>query len=199
LSPYLNILRTRYSAELFRHSLGVAETAADLAAIYRADEAKAYLAGLLHDYVKEVDPELLLEQAKHLKISVDPVTWSERHKLLHAPVGAALLEKELGVDDPEILQAVSLHTTGKPGMSVLEKVIYLADLIEPNREFDGVDRLRKMSRICLDQAVLAAVNITIYLVLNRNLLLHPNSVNLRNELIVCLNKKMTGVDHVCHG
>ena len=177
------ILKNRLSAELYRHVLGVAQTAAELAVRYGADEQKAAQAGLLHDYAKEMEPAALLKKAKLLGVPLDPVTRMEGHKLLHAPVGAALLQAELGLRDSAVLSAVSCHTTGKPSMTVLEKVLYLADFIEPNRDFDGVGTLRDMSRVDLDRAVLTAVNLTVTLVLKRDMALHPDSVNLRNQLI----------------
>jgi predicted HD superfamily hydrolase involved in NAD metabolism len=183
LNQYVSILESRFSSGLLRHSLGVADTAADLAGIYRVNKGKAFLAGLLHDYAKELEPELLLKLANQFKLPVDPITWVEGRKLLHAPVGAALVAAELGITDPEILSAISCHTTGKAEMSILDKVVYLADVIEPNRDYDGVERLRALSRLRLDQAALAAVNMNIYSVLKRDLMLHPGSVDLRNDLI----------------
>jgi len=183
LNQCKSILENRFSPGLLRHSLGVAETAADLAGIYRVNKEKAFLAGLLHDYAKELGAELLLKLANQLRLPVDPVTWVEGRKLLHAPVGAALVAAELGITDPEILSAISRHTTGKSEMGIMDKVVYLADAIEPNRDYDGVERLRALSRICLDKAALAAVNMNIYSVLKRDLMLHPDSVGLRNDLI----------------
>ena len=186
------LLKKRLSAGLYRHTLGVAETAAKLALAYGADREKAYLAGLVHDYAKELEPALLRQKAEDLQLSLDPVTLSEGHKLLHAPVGAALAREELGIVDPEISSAIFYHTTGRAGMSVLEKVVYLADFIEPNREFAAVGRLRELSRRSLDRAVLAAVDLTITLVLQRGLMLHPDSVALRNDLIALIRKQGNG-------
>lgn len=105
-------------------------------------------------------------------------------KLLHAPVGAALLTADLGVADGDVQEAVRWHTTGRSGMALLEKVVYLADFIEPNRDYPGVAELRDTARASLDQALLQAVEQTIRSVLSRGMLLHPRSVEFRNSLIL---------------
>jgi predicted HD superfamily hydrolase involved in NAD metabolism len=192
LEQYKEILQRRQSGELYRHSLGAAETAARLAELYHEDRDRAYLAGLIHDYAKELNPALLLQKAEQLNLPLDPVTRIEGLKLLHAPVGAALVSAELGIDDPGILSAVAYHTTGRAGMTLLEKIIYLADFIEPNRDFPGVERLRELSGKGLDTAILAAVNDTIALVLQRDLMLHPDSVNLRNRIIARIREQKNG-------
>lgn len=186
------ILQQRLSSELYRHSLGVAETAAQLAVLYHANRDRAYLAGLIHDYAKELEPAALIKKAGQLNLNLDPVTRIEGRKLLHAPIGAALVSAELGIKDPEIIRAVAYHTTGRAEMSVLEKIVYLADFIEPNRNFSGVEKLRELSRNRLDAALLVAVNHTIALVLTRDLMLHPDSVNLRNHLIARIREQENG-------
>ncbi len=190
--PYKEILQQHLSEELYRHSLGVAESAVQLAELYHADRDRAYLAGLIHDYAKEVEPAALLNKADQMNLPLDPVIRFEGHKLLHAPVGAALVSKELGVEDPEIIRAVAYHTTGRADMTVLEKVVYLADFIEPNRDYLEVEQLRLLSRKGLDAALLVAVNYTIALVLKRGLMLHLDSVNLRNSLIARIRKQENG-------
>jgi predicted HD superfamily hydrolase involved in NAD metabolism len=192
LEQYQEILQQRLSEELYRHSLGAAKAAAELASLYHADRDRAYLAGLIHDYAKEIEPAVLLQTADRLNLPLDPITRFEGRKLLHAPVGAALLSAELGLQDPEILRAVAYHTTGRAGMTLLEKIVYLADFIEPNRDFPGVERLRELSGIGLDTAILAAIDDTIVLVLERHLMLHPDSVNLRNDLITRIREQENG-------
>lgn len=189
---FKKILKDRLSPELYLHSLGVAKTAAELAGFYRADRDRATLAGLIHDYAKEIEPLDLLKRAEQLGVTLDAITRVEGRKLLHAPVGAALLAVEMGIEDPEILSAVSCHTTGRPGMTVLDQVIYLADFIEPNRDFPGVEDIRIIARAGLDIAVLAVVNTTIALVLERGLMLHPDSINLRNDLIARIRERGNG-------
>lgn len=179
---YSEILGRHLGEELYRHSVGVAETAAALSLRYGADRQKACLAGLLHDYARGYTREQMLEKARSANLILDPLTLSET-RLLHAPVGAALLRMELGIDDPEIISAVTYHTTGRRKMSLLEKVVYLADFIEPNRDFPGIGLLRKLAHENLDAALLSAVDLTIKSVLERGLPLHPRSVRFRNSLL----------------
>lgn len=182
IGTYQRQIKNHLGAELYQHSLGTAETAAVLAVRHRGDKCRAYLAGLLHDYGKGYSKIELGRKAGQMGLCLDRVSLKEKG-LLHAPVGAALLPVELGVTDPAVLKAVAYHTTGRPGMSLLEKILYLADMIEPGRDFEGVEALREMACTDLDRALLAAVDYTIQRVLQRGLLLHPRSVQFRNSLL----------------
>ncbi len=179
---YIELMRNKLDHELFVHSLGVAEAAADLAGRFGADPGKAYLSGIVHDYGKRFSGPELLKIAGQLGVSLDRIT-SREHRLLHAPVGSALINKELKISDPEILRAVANHTTGRPGMGRLERVVYLADYIEKGRDFPSVDKIRKAAREDLDRALLEAVEFAIRSVIERRLMLHPRSVAFRNELV----------------
>ena len=182
IEPYRKLMEKRLGERLYRHSLGVAGAAAALALRYGADRRRAYLAGLLHDYGKAYSKEELCLKAESLGLRLDRITLAER-RLLHAPVGAALLQFELGLADDAIIRAVAYHTTGREKMTLLEKVLYLADLIEPGRDFDGVGKLRKVALDSLEPALLTAVDQTIQSVIGRGLLLHPRSVQFRNSLL----------------
>ncbi len=175
-------LKKMMEDELYQHSQGVADTAKALAARYGADGNKAYLAGLVHDYAKGFPAEVLFEMAQQLSIPLDRVSRTEK-RLLHGPVAAALLPRELGITDREIISAVAYHTTGRPEMALLEKVVYLADFIEPGRAFPGVEKLRRTAMQSLEEALLAAVEETICSVLKRGLMLHPRSILFRNSLL----------------
>ncbi len=181
--PYQKLIEEHLGEKLYRHSLGVAETAAALAVRYRADRPRAYLAGLLHDYGKAYSREELCRKAELHGLHLDRITLAEK-RLLHAPVGAVLLRTELGVTDSAVLAAVACHTTGRARATLLEKVLYLADLIEPGRDFDGVEKLREMALTGLEPALLTAVDQTIGSVIKRGMLLHPRSVQFRNSLLV---------------
>ena len=172
---------------LYRHSLGVAETAADLAVRYRGDRHRAYLAGLFHDYGKVYSFSELRRKTEEMGLCLDRVSLKEKG-LLHAPVGAALLPVKAGIADVAVIDAVAYHTTGRPRMSLLGKTVYLADLIEPGRDFNGVEKLRESARVDLDRALLVAVDHTIDRVLQRGRLLHPRSVQFRNCLLTSLRK-----------
>ncbi len=168
--------------ELYQHCLGVAETAEALANRYGSDAEQAYVAGMVHDYGKRYQTQELLQKAEELKLPLDWITLCQG-KLLHAPVGAALLDSELGIEDSAIIGAVTYHTTGRVGMTLLEKIVYLADYIEPGRVFEGVEAIRASAQISLNSALLQSVNGAIKSVLDRDLLLHPRSVAFRNSLL----------------
>lgn len=187
---YKELMRDLLDRELFDHSLGVADAAADLAEKFGADPEKAYLSGIVHDYGKRFSGLELVKLAEQMDIPLDRITRQES-RLLHAPVGAALLKKESIITDPKILRAVAYHTTGRSRMSRLEKVIYLADYIETGRDFPAADRIRRVAVENLEQALLEAVEFAIKSVLDRGLMLHPRSVAFRNEL-VALQRDRTG-------
>lgn len=176
------LMKEMLGDELYRHCLGVAETAQTLADFYCADTEKAYIAGMVHDYGKRYSTQELLQKAEELKLPLDWLTLCQE-KLLHAPVGAALLKIELGIGDPEISGAVAYHTTGRVGMTLLEKIIYLADYIEPGRVFKSVETIREAAKENLNSALLLSVNASIKSILERDLMLHPRSVAFRNSLL----------------
>lgn len=183
------IIKDKLDEEVYRHSLGTAVTAAELAELYGADTGKAYLAGLVHDYGKRYAKSELLHRAKLMGLSLDRVSRRQK-RLLHAPVGAALVKAELGIDDPDIIGAVSCHTTGCSGMTLLQKIVYLADYIEPGRDFYGLEAVRILARTDLNRALLSAVDNSIRSVLERGFMLHQRSVVFRN----CLLAELAGED-----
>ena len=147
------ILRAELKPKRFKHTLGVMKTAREMAALYGADEYEAQRAGLLHDNAKALSLERMREIANNagLKISADE---SETASLMHAPVGAYLAKARFGETDENVIDAIRFHTTGRPDMTALEAIIYLADMIEPNREeFDGLDDLRQLARRDLYRAL----------------------------------------------
>lgn len=146
-------------AKRIPHVLGTEATAAELARRYGADVHKARVAALLHDCTKRLDMDEQLALCAHYGIELDEL---ERRalKLLHAKTGAAIARDVFGVDD-EIYNAILWHTTGRPDMTLLEKVIYLADYIEPTRDFDGVEELRSAVYEDLDQGLLLGLTMTV--------------------------------------
>ncbi len=182
-----NILREKLDRQLFRHSLGVARMAYRLAERNGADKRIAYEAGLWHDYGKVYSEQELRQKASSLGVELDEVT-KHSPQLLHAPVGAALLPHEVGIADENILQAIRLHTTGAPGMNLLDKIIYLADAVEPGRNYPGVRKKRHLVFEDLEAALYQVADSSLSLVLERGGLLHPDTVALRNELLIKYNK-----------
>jgi predicted HD superfamily hydrolase involved in NAD metabolism len=143
--------RSRLSNGRYEHTLRVAVTAEDLALAHDLDANRARLAALLHDAARETGPEGFLELADKWRLQVgDPERQSP--KLLHGPVAAELARRELGIEDEEVLEAIRSHTTGRPGMGPLALVLYVADKIEPARDYTSVGRLRTLARENLYQA-----------------------------------------------
>lgn len=144
----------------FRHTLGVVAVAEKLANSNQADPLKIRLAALLHDICKPFEHSEMLKIIGDSGIILDEEILSNPD-LLHGHAGAVIAEKEYAVTDPEILDAIRFHTTGRVNMSLLEKVIYLADFIEPGRTFPEVDKIRSIAEKNLDEAILMAMESTI--------------------------------------
>lgn len=137
----------------YLHSRGVEEVSYDLALIYGCDTRKASIAGILHDYAKGLSDEELLAKCDQYHL---PITEVERKRpvLLHAKVGSAMVKDLLGVEDEDILNSITYHTTGRPSMSLLEKIIFTADFIEPYRKpIPNIDEIRRWAYLNLDTAV----------------------------------------------
>lgn len=175
-------LKERLSEKRYEHSLNVKKTAVKLAETYKGEVEKAALAGLVHDCAKHMSDDEILSLADKNGIFVDEVSRLNP-KLLHGNVGSVVAKKIMGVFDQEVLSAIACHTTGKKNMNLLEKIIYIADYIEPARNFPGVEELRKKAFIDLDGAILDAFNNTIQVVINRGQLLHLNTIEGRNYLV----------------
>ncbi|EUJ32817.1 hypothetical protein MFLO_05959 [Listeria floridensis FSL S10-1187] len=143
----------------FIHTLGVEEMAVKYAEMYGASPEKASIAALLHDYAKYYPDEKARQVVIHE--NMDPLLLKYDRALLHAPVGAYLAEQEFGITDPEILEAIRVHTTGSTSMSKLDKILFLADYTEPNRDFPGVNEARKITAESLDEGMLFALGRTI--------------------------------------
>ena len=180
-------LTSNLSSKRLSHSIGVSNTAVELAVQYGAEPDKARIAGLLHDCARELSSNTLLQLAEGFGILVNDIELVSPF-LLHAPVGACLVRMEFGVTDEEILQAIQYHTTGRPDMSLLDKVIFLADYIEPNRSFPGVQHLRKLAFRNLDKAVLAGYDLTLQHIIDQGGLIHIASIQGRNAMVLHLKK-----------
>ena len=173
------ILKETLTEKRFKHSMGVMETAAKLAKIHGADVEKATIAGLLHDCAKNYPAQDMIALCAEYGIELDPV-MKKATGLIHGLLGAELAKRKFGIDDDEIYDAIYYHTVGKPNMSLLTKIIYIADGIEPMRNFDGVDEIRKLAEVDLDRALVVQIDYTIKSVLGKGRLLHTNTVDTRN-------------------
>lgn len=178
----LRMVKAQLPERRYLHTVGVMDTAIMLAAKYGIDEKKAELAAIFHDYAKyrpqEEMKKIILEQ----KMPEELLAF--HHELWHAPVGAFLVEKEVGIKDVEILDAIKYHTTGRQGMTPMDKVIYLADYMEPGRKFPGVEEVRELAKESLDKAVLKAVKNSIQFLLQKNQAVFPDTIHTYNDLIL---------------
>ncbi len=134
-----------------RHTFGVRDTAVKLARLYGAEEEQAEIAALFHDFYKYLDQEESDEYVKKLGLSD---YYIGNKNLAHSKIAAAMMKEKYGIEDEDLINAVSFHTTGRENMSLLEKIIYLADAIEPGRDYPMVDGLRRTAEKDLDQAVI---------------------------------------------
>ena len=159
-AEFLEILKKRLTPQRLYHSICVAEQAKHLAEIFGGDAEKSYTAGLIHDIMRYEPPEKMIEM-----IESDGQTLTESEKnitvTLHAVAGEVYLRKELGVADEEILSAVRYHTTGKEDMSLLQKIIYVADLTSEDREYPDVKEVRELAEKSLDKTCLRGLSFTI--------------------------------------
>ena len=184
-------LSRRMSEKRFKHTLGVVETALNLAERYGVNLQKAELAALLHDCARGYKDEQLLQMADKYDLEVDYI-HQELPAMLHGPVGAVLAEQDFEVKDQEVLQAIAIHTLGADSMTELDKVIMLADAIEPGRKYDSARRLREQvysAGTGLNQATIYCLDFKIRFVLESKCLLHPVAVNARNALILDLKQQ----------
>lgn len=176
-------LKENLSDERYRHVLGTADCAVELAKTYKLDENKAYLAGLLHDCAKCFSNEKLHDIIKN-NLDVDE-SEMQNYKTLHAPVSAFIAEREFGVKDKEILSAIRWHTLGKMDMTEFEKIIFIADKIEPNtRDKDFSEKIRSLlnENDGLNKALLKCYKETIKSLCKRNLKICILTVEIYNKL-----------------
>ena len=182
-------LARRLQKKRYEHSLGVADTAAMLAGRFGADVEKARIAGLLHDCAREYRTADLPAEAARRSIAYGEVERA-MPLLLHAYVGARRAEELYGVTDAEIQQAIWRHTVGGERMTKLDKIIYFADMIEPQRDYPEVEALRALSRTAsLDAMVLEGLSQSIAFVLQSGRLIHPATVAARNEILLRVRAK----------
>lgn len=183
MKEIIDFLINNLSEKRYKHVLGVAETAKELAKLNGADESKAELAAMLHDVAKEMPID---EQMKILKKNNFNITEIEEAspQVLHGFVGEFLAREKFNIDDEEVLKAVAYHTTGKANMTKLEKIIYIADYIEPTRNYPGVEVLRETTYKDLDEGVLMGINNTIKLLVDKNGVIHPLTIEARNYLLI---------------
>lgn len=176
-------IKEKLKPERYRHSIGVMETARELAVRYGEDPDRARLAGILHDCGRQYGREESLRLMDALGYVPHDV---ERHNpmLLHGRIGAILARERFAVADDGILSAIACHTTGKTGMSLLDKIIYIADYIEPNRNGDWVYPMRAMAFKDLDSCLVMCADSTLTFEMKKGNPIHPDTIRMRNAILM---------------
>lgn len=183
LELFRGILKQRLTEKRFYHSCMVSQEAAKLAEKYGGDVEKAEFAGLVHDIEKDTPSDRQLQTIAKYSIILDDVEKAAP-KLLHAISGTAVLQHEFDVTDSDILNAIRYHTTARAGMSLLERIIYLADYISADRKYKGVDDLRKVIYTSLDAGMDTALQYSVSELLEKNAPIHLDTVRARNERVL---------------
>ena len=172
----------RLSGYRYRHTLGCEKAAIQLARRFGADEEKCAFAALLHDITKRLSREeqlYLCEKYDIIPCDVEKVEW----KMLHGKTAAEIARHEYRAPD-DVCDAIACHTTGKAGMTLIDKIIYLADYIEETRDFDGVEPARRLAQHDIDRALLYCYDTSLADLVARGKLIHRDTVEARNDLIL---------------
>lgn len=177
----LEKLQTVMSYKRFKHVLGVEKTAIHLATINGYDTAKAGLAGLLHDYAKELSDETFLSLIDQYHLDPDLKKWN--NNIWHGMVGIYKIREDLGVSDSEILNAIKIHTVGSSKMSLLDKIVYVADYIEPGRQFDLVIKARQIAEHDINAAVAYETMHTVAFLASKAQPIYPQTIDTYNSFI----------------
>ncbi|MCQ4021639.1 MULTISPECIES: bis(5'-nucleosyl)-tetraphosphatase (symmetrical) YqeK [unclassified Ruminococcus] len=180
---YRKIVKSRMGEKRFSHSENVSKEAIKLAKLYGADPEKAELAGILHDITKETPHEEQLQIMEKNGIILSKLQLSSP-KLWHSLSGAAYIESELGITDQDIINAVRYHTSGRAGMSILEKIIFVADFTSEERDYDDVDVMRKKSRKSLEEAMHYGLSFTLSDLIKRERIIDPNAIDCYNDITI---------------
>ncbi|NMW85583.1 HD domain-containing protein [Peptoniphilus sp. AGMB00490] len=179
LKKYESEIRKRIGEKRFLHTIRVRDTSIELAKIYHVDVEKAEVAGFLHDCAKIKDKDCLIKKAKENGLLLTR-EMQKAPQIIHSYLGALFANKFYGIEDEDILNAIAYHTTGRANMSDLEKIIFLADYIEPMRNFDGVEKARELAKKDLDAAMYFALNNTLKFLVERDRYIVPMTVLARN-------------------
>lgn len=183
ISNYKKIIKPLMSEYRYNHCLNVSKEAVKLAKIYGANVDDACVAGLLHDITKEFEQDEQLQIISESGIILDNIQVNAP-KLWHSISGSAYIKNKLSIDNEDILNAVRYHTTGRAGMSLLEKIIFIADYTSEERRFKGVDTMRKKSRKNLEDAMLFSYKFTFSHLTDKEIAIHPDELYCYNEIVL---------------
>lgn len=175
-------------AKRWKHTLGVMETSVLLAEQYGADPERAETAAILHDVAKYWPVERMKEIIVQNHLNVELLAYDT--SMWHSEVGAYVAEKDYGITDPDIINAIRYHTSGRVDMSLLEKIVCLADYMEPGRDFPGVDKIRELAKESLEEALLSGFDSTISFLIEKRRVVFPLTMLARNDLVRILEDKI---------
>lgn len=178
-------LAGRVKRRRYEHSLGVSSTCEGLAHVYGADERVARLAGLLHDWDKGYDDEGARARAREVGFDQHSYIYEHMPNLLHGPTAALGLKRDFPSLPDDLLRAISLHTTGAIGMTDLDMIVYVADAIEPHRDYPGLERLRSLvGRVPLEELFLCTLQDVLKNLVERRKRIYPKTLEIWNHYIV---------------
>lgn len=184
----IEAVSTQMPDKRWKHTLGVMETSIQLAKQYGADPERAETTAILHDVAKYWPVERMKEIIEQNQLNLDLLVYDKQ--MWHSEVGAFVAEKDYGITDPDIINAIRFHTSGREDMSLLEKIVCLADYIEPGRDFPGVDKIREKAQVSLEEGLVAGFDSTISLLLEKRRVIFPLTVLARNDLVRILEDKI---------
>lgn len=174
----LERLRQTLSPHRYQHILNVEKAAIQLAETYGQDPIKAGLAGLLHDYAKEKPDSYFQQLIQERNLDPDLLQWG--NNLWHGYLGIYAIQEELGLEDPEILEAIRVHTIGKANMSPLDMILYVADYIEEGRNFPGVEEARRIAFSSLEEGVAYETAETLSFLAQKRIPIYPQTLETYN-------------------
>ena len=185
---YTQHIRERLGDYRFKHSVNVSKEAVRLAKLYGCDEEKAELAGLLHDVMKDAGKKEQLDIIEKYGVKLNEVE-QQAPKPWHAIAGAVYVKKVLRIRDKDIVNAVRYHTTARAGITVLEKIVYIADYTSEERDYKGVEKMRKASNVSLEYAMEEALAFGIEARAEENTAIHPDTFAAYNEIMLAKKEK----------
>ncbi|WP_425517610.1 bis(5'-nucleosyl)-tetraphosphatase (symmetrical) YqeK [Paenibacillus oenotherae] len=178
----IEAVRAEMPERRWTHTVGVMETAVVLAERFGADPVKAERAAILHDVAKYWPTSRMETIIREEGLPADLLQYDK--ELWHAPVGAFVAERDYGVTDPEVLDAIRYHTSGREGMTLMDKIVCLADYMEPGRDFPAVNKIREIAEYSVENALIAGFDSTIAYLLEQGRRVYPLTVMARNDLIL---------------
>lgn len=183
IEKYKNIIKKMMSEKRYLHSVSVSSVATELAKRYNYDEEKAAIAGILHDITKEMPDEFHLELFERHNVKLDEIEKISK-KLWHSISGSLYIKENLNINDEEILNAVKYHTTARKNMTLIDKIIFLSDFLDEDRQYENSKIMRKLAFEDLNETVIYGLKLQMEGFFIKNLLLSKNMFEAYNDMII---------------